>query len=846
VLSLALRNVVARRRRAALTALAVLLGVSMISGTLVFTDTINSAFRQLFSDSAKGSDAIVSSRQDSSSFSNATASIPAVLVTKIRTLPGVRDAQGQVSDFASIVGRNGKVIKNAGGPALALSYLPPPFGGLTFVKGSAPRGPGQVALDQATAGAQHYRVGDLVPIVTAQPVRRFEVSGIVRLGGASLGGATFVVFSLPAAQQLYGKSNRLDLVYVAGAARTAPASLVREIRPLLSPELIVRSAHGQVDADVQRVGNQLGILTGGLLAFGFIAVFVGAFVIFNTFSITVAQRVQEFALLRAIGASGRQVLQSVLVEAAAIGLLASLAGLLGGLAAAAAIRALFDALGFNLPSTGLVFGARTAIVGLAVGVLVTVAAGLVPALRATRVAPLEALRRSAVVASPSGWHDRVVPILAAVLGIGGLSLIFGSSGTTSSRLAASAAGSVALLVAVVVLSPRVVRRLAGIVAWPLVRRGGIIPRLAEENAARNPGRTAVSASSLMVGLALVLFVTVYASGLRASSTQIIDRTFIGDFTIENQDGFSPIPAAAARAVAVVPDVLSVSSLKTASASLGSAKHVTAAGVDPTTIAQVYRFDWVNGSQATLDDLTIGDVIVERDTARRSHVTVGDRVAVTTETGRRDTFTVRGIYRDQALLRGFVLPRSSFDQIFHQPRLQEVFVKLTPDADRATATAALTQALSVFPDVQPRSEKQLRDEVAGRVNSILVLFYALLAMSVLMSLLGIVNTLTLSIHERTRELGTLRAIGMTPDQARTLVRDESVITAAMGTSVGVVLGIFFAWIMTRALTSDGVVFSVPWLQVFVLVAVGLLAGVVAALPPARRAGRLDVLAAIANE
>jgi putative ABC transport system permease protein len=344
----------------------------------------------------------------------------------------------------------------------------------------------------------------------------------------------------------------------------------------------------------------------------------------------------------------------------------------------------------------------------------------------------------------------------------------------------------------------------------------------------------------------VLFVTVYASGLRASSTQIIDRTFIGDFTIENQDGVSPIPAAAARAVAVVPDVQSVSSLKTASASLGSAQHVTAAGLDPTTIAQVYRFDWVSGSQATLDDLTIGDVIVERDTARRSHVTVGDRVTVTTETGLRDTFTVRGIYRDQALLRGFALPRSSFDQIFHQPRLQEVFVKLTPDADRAAATAALTQALSVFPDVRPRSERQLRDEVAGRVNSILVLFYALLAMSVLMSLLGIVNTLTLSIHERTRELGTLRAIGMTPDQVRVLVRDESIITAAMGTSVGVVLGIFFAWIMTRALTSDGVVFSVPWLQVFVLVAIGLLAGVVAALPPARRAGRLDVLAAIANE
>src|SRR5581483_6517494 len=237
--------------------------------------------------------------------------------------------------------------------------------------------------------------------------------------------------------------------------------------------------------------------------------------------------------------------------------------------------------------------------------------------------------------------------------------------------------------------------------------------------------------------------------------------------------------------------------------------------------------------------------VERDTARSAQLRVGDRAPLTTETGLRTTVTVRGIYRDQALLRGFAISRSAFDGLFHQQRLQEVFVKLAPDADRSAATSALQQALTSFPGVVARSEKQLEDEVGGRVNSILVLFYALLAMSVLVSLLGIVNTLTLSVHERTRELGVLRAIGMTARQARALIRDESVITAAMGTSVGVIVGMFLAWVVTRALSDEGLVFVLPWAQVLAVVAVGLMAGVIAAVPPARRAARLDVLGAIAE-
>ncbi|HWE33351.1 MAG TPA: FtsX-like permease family protein [Solirubrobacteraceae bacterium] len=840
------RSLVARRRRAVLTAVAVFVGVAMISGTFVFTDTINAAFRQLFTSAATGADVIVASRQDISSPLTAPASIPSSLTRRIGALPGVAAAYGQVQDSATIVGRNGKALTSLGSPTLALSYVPPPFNGLTFVAGARPRGTHQVAIDEGTAITQHYRIGDLVPIVTAQPVRRFQISGIVRYGSASLGGARFAVFDLGTARSLYGKAGRVDLIYVAASKGTSPSAVVHEIRPLLGPELIARTAQGEVNTDLQRVSSQLSILTGGLLAFGFIAVFVGAFVIFNTFSITVAQRAGEFALLRALGAVRGQVLGAVLAEAGAIGLVSSVAGLAGGVGAAAVIRALFSGAGLNLPSAGLVLSGRTVLVGLAVGVLVTVAAGALPAWRATRTAPLEALRDAEAPRRPRTGRRRVAGLLpVAVLAAGGLALVFTSSGSINSRLTASAVGAVMLVLAIVALVPALVSRLARILASPF-ERGRVLPRLARDNAARNPGRTAVSASGLMIGLALVLFVTVYAHGLRASTNEIIDHTLLGDFTIESQNGTSLIPAASARAAAITPGVVAASSLKEAVARVGPSGPLTAIGLDPATFGDVYRFDWINGSASTLTNLAAGQVIVERDTASAANLHVGEHTTLKTETGLRAPVTIAGIYKDQALLRGVALPLSQFDPLFHQSQLAAVFVKLGPDADRAAAGAALRQSLAAFPGVVARSQKQLRDQVAGRVNSILVLFYALLAMSVLMALLGIINTLTLSIHERTRELGMLRAVGMTRGQARGLIRDESLLTAAVGTLVGIALGLVLAWVVTRALSNEGIVFSVPWAQVGLVLVVGPLAGALAAIAPAARAARLDVLAAIAHE
>lgn len=841
-----LRNLVARRRRAAMTALAVILGVAMISGTYIFTDTIHSAFRQLFSGATRGTTVIISSRQNLSSPVNAPAKTHIQTVSLIRGLPGVAGAVGEISNVATIIGRDGKPIENTYAPTLGLSYVPPQFGRFTFVAGSPPTGADQVAIDQATAERQGFRVGDMVSIVTAQPAQRFRISGIARLGGASLGGATFAVFPLTSAESLYLESGRVDQIAVRAVPGTSAAQLITEIAPLLSPELVVRSAQSQVGAQAAGIADRLGILTDGLFVFGFIAVFLGALAIFNTFSMTIAERMGEFALLRALGATRRQVLGSVLLEAAAIGLGASLVGLVGGFLTATLIRALFSAIGLSLPSAGISFQLRTAEVGLGVGLLVTVAAAVIPAARATKVAPLQAIRAQQALRSPRRLITLARAALALALIAAGLVLALTGSGSASQRLTRSAIGAGVIVLAIVAIGPVAISRAVRFVGWPMERQGRILGRLARENATRNATRTAATASSLMIGLAAVLFVTVYANGLRASTNRIIDRTLLADYTLQSHDGTSPIPPGTVQAVTALPQVQAVADLTSAQGRLGHGGLVTAQGVDPTTFSQVYRFDWVQGSSAAITGLLPGDVLVEQDTARSAHLKVGERVTMTTETGVQSAVTVRGIYRDQALLQGYVVPIAVFDRIFHQPRIQAVFVRLMPGTSRAAAGRGLRQALEQFPGIVARSSGQVKSVVAGHVDSVLALFYALLALVVGMSLLGIVNTLSLSLHERTRELGMLRALGMTPEQTRTLIRDESIITAALGAIAGVVLGVVLAWIVTLALAGDGVVFALPVIQVLGLLVLGLLAGVIASVLPARRAVRLDVLAAISQE
>ena len=843
MLRLTLRGVLARRLRTAMTLLAVLLGVTMIAGTYVFTDTIDRAIGSIFKDATKGADAVVSGRTTKGDNAEPP-TVPQAILTKIQALPDVAAAAGSISDFATIIGPDGRAIRSGGAPTLAGSYVGPPFGAFTLVHGRPPAGPSEVAIDDATASAHGLRLGMPVRVTTQQPSRPFTLVGTVKFGDASLGGATYAVFDLASAQRLFLKPERVDFVSVAARPGISQARLAAEIAPLLPATLVVRTAHAQVSHDTTNFEDQLKFLTVGLLAFGFIAVFVGAFVIFNTFSITVAQRTRELALLRTFGATRRQLLLAVGGEAVAVGLLGAVLAIGLGFATALAISALFRAFSVKLPTTGLVLEPRTVIVCLLVGTLVTLAAGLAPALRATRVPPVAALAEG--VLPPRSRVAAILPWLALALVAGGVALVLGGL-LGGAGVGSTAAGAITLVLGVALISPRIVPATARVAGWPAERVTALVGRLARENAARNPARTAATAAALMIGLAIVVFVTVFANGARVTIRDVIARNFSGDLAVVNRNGFDQIPTAAATSVQLVPGVQTVSVFKRSDSHVAHAGRQAANGIDPQTILDVYHFDWIQGSDDTLTLLGPQGAVVEKRFADKLHLHVGSHFIATTPAGARIDLATMGIYKDPALLAGYAVGLPTFNDTFGQSRAQRILVKLAPNADPVRVERAVNASLQAnFPQAQAQSQQQLKDTEAARLNSILYLFYALLALSVLVSLFGIVNTLTLSIYERTRELGLLRAVGMSRRQVRRMIRYESLITALIGAALGLVLGVFFAGAVTASLASQGVEFAVPWGQLAALLAVAIALGILAAVAPARRAARLDVLRSIAYE
>jgi putative ABC transport system permease protein len=848
VTRLALRGLAARKLRTSLTVIAVLLGVTMIAGTFVLTDTIQKAFDEIFTSQTKGADVVVSGREQVDTEFTMPRPLDGKVLDDLKALPDVSQVAGQINDVAAVVGKDGKVVSTGGAPTIAATYMPKPFAAIGISDGKPPSGPDEIALDAATADKEDYKLGDTVTVAAGGPKKQFKLVGLATIGSASgLGGATVVVFDLPTAQALFDKRNQVDFAFVAAKSGVSDTKLQREIASILPPTAQVRTAAQEADKAGDDIREGLSFLTTGLLAFAFIAVLVGAFLIFNTFSITVAQRARELALLRTLGATRRQVLNSVLLEALTIGLIGSIVGIVAGLGFATAINALFKALGIDLPTTGLVLESRTIIVCLLVGTIVTLVGALAPAVRATRVAPVEALREAST--QSRGRLARLTPILAGLFILGGAGLVIAGllaeGGDTSTKLLGAAGGAVVLILGIALISPRFVGPAARVVAWPAERYTKLVGRLARENSTRHPGRTAVTSAALMIGLALVVFVTIFANGLRAATSDLIDRTLAGDIAVLHDDGFTPIPAAVVPAVAKVDGVAAASPIRDTQTKIGSLGTQNTHAIDPATIGQVYNFDWKDGSQKSLDELGANGVLLEETVATDGKFKVGDKVPIKGPSGDVD-LTVRGIYKDDALLGGITMGPVPFDQLAEQKRVSSVLVKTDKGASVPAVQKSVTKALAAFPEARARSQQELKDENADQINQLLGLFYALLAMSVIISAFGIVNTLTLSIFERTRELGLLRAVGMTRRDVRRMIRYESVITAVFGALLGLVLGIFFGFVVIQALESEGITFSLPIGQIFSLLIFAMVVGVVAAIFPARRASRLDVLRAIAYE
>jgi len=844
VLAVALRGLAVHPLRILLTGVSVLLGVALIAGTLVFTDTIHRTYDRIFSDAAQGADVVVSGRGSTTAgrFSEAP-SVPQALAPRLARSPAVARVEGQISDTASLLDSRGRVVQVDGSPTIAVSYMHPPFQALRVTRGQAPIGPGQIALDERTARAQHLGIGASVRVATQGPTQAFTIVGLVRFGGAATAGATYLAFDLRTAQRLFLKPGTVDSLSLQGRPGTDPRRLLAQVRPLLTPELQARTGQDQARQGSAHLRRGLSFLIGSLLGFGAIALLVAAFVIFNTYSITVAQRTREYALLRALGASRRQVLGAVLIQALAVGATASALGTAAGYGAAEGLRALISAAGGRLAFGPEVLELRTVGVSVAAGIGVTVVAALVPALRATRLPPVSALREGVV--PPATRLGRAMPWLGA----GAL-----ASGVLVSALALRGGGSIALatggaallILALALLSPRLVGPLARAAGWPLERATAVVGRLGRENALRNPARSATTASALMIGLAVMLFVTVFASSARSSIEHLIDRDFTGDVALVNRDGSSPIPVAAATPVRAVPGVDVASVLKRADSRVAGAGSQQANAIDPQTIQNVYRFDWVEGSDTTLGLLGPDGALVEKRFADRANLHVGESFDARGPSGRHERLLVRGIYRDQGLLGGYTVGLPAFNDFFGQRRAAQILVKLTAAADPRRVLPAISRALSAFPDVRARSQRQLATAQAQRVDSVLYLFYALLALSVVVSLFGLVNTLSLSVHERTRELGLMRALGSSRRSLRRAVRYEGVIVAAVGATMGALLGLFLAVVMVSALSSQGLELSIPWSALAGLLALSLLLAVLAAVVPARRASRLDILGAIAYE
>jgi putative ABC transport system permease protein len=851
MIHVALRGMARRKLRTALTAIAIVLGVALITGTYVLTDSIKGAFGGIFTSVYRGTDATVTGKSAFTLSGNGTTTAPPFaqsLLPKIRGLPDVADAVGGVGGIAHLI-VNGKVVHFGGAPNLGFSVDPtrPELNTLSLADGKWP-GPNQVVIDQATANKKDLKVGQTIGVQANGPTLRMRISGFVHFGGAaSLGGATLSGFDLPTGQRLFQRIGKLDQIRAKAKPGVTPAKLAAEIRAVLPPGTQVKTGQQQAKSDAKDTESFLNFLQDFLLAFGAIALFVGSFVIANSLSITIKQRTRELATLRTLGATRRQVRRSIVVEGFAIGTLASIAGIFVGLGLGVGLFKLFDKVGFTLPNNGLVLHTRTVVVALVVGILVTVLASLRPAARATRVEPIAAVREGAEL--PPGRFARYRPVGSALLTAAGFAALvyglFGSGLGTKQILLFMGVGTLLIFIGVALLAVRFVRPMAWALGAPASRFGGAAGALARDNARRNPQRTASTASALMIGLALVTLVAVVAAGITKSFRGAVNDLWISGYAITAQNNFDPIPIAAGNAAAHTPGLQAIANVRGGDALIFKKVH-QATAVNPGG-AQIFRMKWLHGgSNALIARLGAHGAFVDDNFAKTHHLRIGSPLTLTAPTGESVDLHVLGIFKPPTGGSPFgpvTISDAAWDRIYDSPQNLYSFVRMRGGESDANQ-AALAKQLKTFPDAKVQTKQQFIDNQISGLNSILNVLYVLLALSVVVSLFGIVNTLVLTVFERTREIGMLRAIGTTRWQVRNMIGFESVITALMGGVIGIVLGLVLGGLLAARI--DFIVFALPWRQLILFAAASIFVGLLAAFFPAQRAGKLNVLEALQYE
>ena len=833
-----IRGLLTRKLRLVLTALAIVLGVTFVTGTLVLGDTLNRTFDDLIGTAYQHVSFQIRGKSafDSGTTAvNSTADrkpVAASIVPTVARIPGVSYVFGSVTGYAQFMTRDGSAVGHGGSSTLGFSFDPnPQLSPYRLVAGRAPAGPADVVMDKATATKYHFTVGDHVLVNLPDRPRKFTVSGLVTFGADdNLAGVTLAGFDQATAQSLLGARGAYDTISVLAAPGADNVRVQRAIAATLPAGVEVVSGRTVASELSTSVNNSLSFISTALLIFALISLFVGAFTIFNTFSITVGQRTRELALLRVVGASRRQIFRSVLTEAALVGLIASLIGLGLGVLAAVGLQALLKAFGIVLPSAPLVFETRTAVVAIAVGVIVTVLSAIVPARRAVRVPPVAALVEHTEDEPGSVVRRRQ---LIAGAGFGFVGLVALLAGVTGPSLGLVGIGGLALVVATARLAPFIVRPLSGALGRPLAALLGTPGRLGRENSIRNPRRTAQSAAALMIGLSLVSTVAVLGASLSSSARNSVDSAVSADYIVSGQGGFSK---------SVVGDITRLPGVRTATVVYqgrfevrGSLSTLTAASTGD--LSRTVTLHVVDGSGAPA--MAAGELLVDTNTARTDHLHVGSTVPVKFAQTGSSAMRIGGIFKSNPVLGSYLTGERFFLSHFDNPLPIAVLLRGAPGLG-----PALNRALAPYANVSYKTRAQFEASAQASVNQLLGLVYVLLALAVVIALIGIVNTLMLSVFERTREIGLLRAVGMKRRQVRSMIRSESVIITLFGGVVGIVRGLVLGILLAYALRNQGVTtIAVPVPSLIAFVVLSAVLGLIAATWPARRAANLDVLAAI---
>jgi putative ABC transport system permease protein len=841
-----IKTLLAAKRRLFATASAVLLGVAFMAGTLVLTDTIGKTVTDFFASLNAGTDAYVRGMAAASDLGGQRPRVDAALVRTVAAVPGVRAAEGNVTGYAQLVDKQGKAVGNsnlgAAPVGAAWTQVDDALNPFDLVTGRPPRADDEVVIDKASADKTRLAVGDSATVLVQTGPQRVRVVGVARFGAAdSPAGSSVVLFTKAAAERLVGEPGKVDGIGVAAATGVSQQELRDRIAEVTPPSVEVVTGK-VIERESQRaVKDLMSFANRFLLTFALIALFVGSFIIYNTFSILVAQRTRDLALLRAVGASRRQVLGSVLLEAVVVGLIAAVLGLVAGIAVAAGLKALLTGFGLDIPAAGIVVTARTVVASLLTGLLVSVGSAVLPARRASKVPPIAALRDLAH--DRSGRSRRRMVTGTAVTAAGAASLSLGLLSQSERALPAVGLGAAVVFLGAAVLGPVVARPVSRLIGAPLPALVGMPGRLARENAIRNPKRTAATAAALMIGVSLVCFVTIVASSSKASSAAQIDRAFAGDFVIDSGSlGAGGLSHDLAERLGRLPQVKAASGTRQTVAQVGGSTADLLA-IDPGTYGKIVDLDLTRGR---LEDLDADGIAVREEVATARGWSVGDTVPVRFAQTGEQQFTLAAIYHARNVAGDYVVGLAAHEANAAGRFDTKVLVVKADGVSAADARAAIDKVTADYPTAKLHDQTQYKQAQAAQIDRFVNLVYVLLALAVLIALLGIANTLALSILERTRELGLLRAVGMTRRQLRSMVRWESVIIALLGAFLGLAIGLLAGWAMVTAVADEGARLQLPVGQLAAVTVIAALAGMLAAVLPAHRASRLNVLAAIATE